>query len=206
MSATHTVVVAGEQHEVSLDYGVTAEMLDSVDTGAELDSYSDLDQVSDDFADNGNQRVYQWAIGQTPDGRDAWLYVWTDQGVIDYVGVDTDDLGNHIMHASYDVTDAEWAVLWDIDPMLYLDVVDNNEDCDSPCRVWITYNYYEGTSGAPMDGYATEQDHSSRDFGQVLEFDSAAEARAWIAENDTDGVYSLAHGEYARPEYTVVKA
>jgi hypothetical protein len=36
----------------------------------------------------------------------------------------------------------------------------------------------------------------------VLRFDTPADARAWIAENDV-GVWHLSHNEYGRPTYRV---
>lgn len=74
------------------------------------------------------------------------------------------------------------------------------EDYDGPCRVWVEWNYYQGTLGTPTDGWSTDPDS-----GEVREFDSRDEAQTYIDEAET-GTYYLAHGEAGRPTYTICEA
>jgi hypothetical protein len=75
------------------------------------------------------------------------------------------------------------------------------DDYDGPCRVWVEYCYYQGTLGAPLDGWITEDN----DRGEIREFTTRDEAQEWIDEAES-GTYYLAHGEAGRPTYTICKA
>jgi hypothetical protein len=74
------------------------------------------------------------------------------------------------------------------------------DDYDGPCRVWVSYNYYQGTLGAPLDSWIVEDN----DRAEIREFSSREEAQEYIDEAES-GTYYLAHGEAGRPTYTICK-
>lgn len=76
---------------------------------------------------------------------------------------------------------------------------DEADDDATDVRVWVAYNYYGGTLGAPTDSYARSDDDN-----EPLVFDTTADAQEWIDDKDS-GTYYLAHGEAGRPEYTIVE-
>ena len=59
------------------------------------------------------------------------------------------------------------------------------------------YYYYQNALGKPQDGLMRDKD------GYLLEFASEEEAQEYIDALE-EGVYVLAHGEYASPSYEVV--
>lgn len=63
-------------------------------------------------------------------------------------------------------------------------------------RVWVAYNYYESTLGAPIDGYVSDE------RGETMIFLTFAEAQEWIAAKE-DGIYCTSHGEAGSPAYTI---
>lgn len=73
---------------------------------------------------------------------------------------------------------------------------DEAEETATDVRVWVAYNYYEGTLGAPVDQYASDE------RGETMVFATFAEAQAWIAAEE-DGIYCTNHGEAGRPTYTI---
>tara|TARA_A100001515_G_C4545128_1_gene201549 strand:- start:260 stop:583 length:324 start_codon:yes stop_codon:yes gene_type:complete len=58
-------------------------------------------------------------------------------------------------------------------------------------------HFYAGTYGAPLDDFA-------RDGIDLQLFETEEDANKFVA-NETPSVYYLSHGEYARPEFTVMR-
>ena len=81
-------------------------------------------------------------------------------------------------------------------------------------RILAHHYYYQGTFYAPKDGYLGDWDGV---YG-YLEFDTRESALDWMKENISpkmrlckgkatycsDTTYYLNHGEYERPDYTIV--
>mgnify|MGYP005867566687 CR=1 FL=1 len=78
------------------------------------------------------------------------------------------------------------------------EVADDNYQ--GKCKVWVKYHYYDGTWNAPKDGYLADDD------GDVIEFESYKKAQEYIKNQSSDNVYYLKHGEYAKPEYIIIKS
>jgi hypothetical protein len=73
------------------------------------------------------------------------------------------------------------------------------EDYQAAVKIWIDHHYYAGTCNAPTDGWMRDND------GDAFIFASYAEAREHIDKLE-GGMYHLAHGEHARPDYTICEA
>lgn len=78
------------------------------------------------------------------------------------------------------------------------DVLDIAEESDKNVTIWRKPYYFEGTLGAPIADYIRDER-----TGEILNFDSYADAKAWI-EKEEEGVYYLSHGEAGRPDYFIV--
>jgi hypothetical protein len=65
-------------------------------------------------------------------------------------------------------------------------------------RIWIAHNYYQGTLGAPVDGYVVAEGS----YSDSAVFATKDDAQAWIDEKE-DGIYCTSHGEAGRPAYTI---
>ena len=74
-----------------------------------------------------------------------------------------------------------------------------DDNYQGKCKIWVKYHYYDGTWNAPLDGYLTDND------GEVIEFESYKKAQEYIKNQSSDNVYYLKHGEYAKPEYIILK-
>lgn len=74
-----------------------------------------------------------------------------------------------------------------------------DDDFDGEVVIQVTPHFYEGTLGNGT------KPHILRDDGDVTVFDSVSAAQEWIAEQE-EAVYILRHGEYARPDYTILDA
>ena len=74
-----------------------------------------------------------------------------------------------------------------------------DENYQGKCKIWVKYHYYYGTWNAPVDGYLTDDD------GEIIEFESYKKAQEYIENQSSDTIYYLKHGEYAKPEYIILK-
>ena len=74
-----------------------------------------------------------------------------------------------------------------------------DENYKGRCKIWVKYHYYDGTWNTPKDGYLTD------DNGEVLEFESYKKAQEYVEDRCNVNVYYLKHGEYAKPEYIILK-
>ena len=72
-------------------------------------------------------------------------------------------------------------------------------DYEGECNIWVNRYYLAGTCNAPVDGMLGE------DNGGAETFDGADEAQSRIDMMNGE-TYYLSHGEYARPNYKIVKA
>lgn len=70
----------------------------------------------------------------------------------------------------------------------------DDDDGVAACAVLVEHDYYGGV---------TKTDAARDDRGDVMEFASAAEAQAWIDEEESDS-YVTQHNETGRPSYKVV--
>ncbi len=78
---------------------------------------------------------------------------------------------------------------------------DKADDDATDVAIWVAYNYYGGTLGAPVDGYIRDEDTYERD---IVIFATVSDAQAWIDDAES-GTYCLSHGEAGRPIYTIVE-
>lgn len=79
------------------------------------------------------------------------------------------------------------------------DYIDDDDNYNGPCMIWVEYCYSSGTLGAPSDKFL--QDDRCDDIW----FESVEEAKTWIDEAESE-TYYLAHGEMGRPTYRIVRA
>src|SRR5574337_191247 len=142
--------------------------------------FDDLDEA----IDNGNNSVYRVIVG------DYVAFVEVENQIIALHDAGTTFEDYLDLWDTGDATTAELFAEWGLDGLSKLSEVD--DDYIGPTRVWVEHNYYGGTLGAPTDGFARDAEQ------EVLEFDSAAQAREWIDGEDS-GTYYLAHGEAGRP-------
>lgn len=71
-----------------------------------------------------------------------------------------------------------------------------SDECE--CVIWRDPNYYEGTLGAKFADFLRDDDN------EVIVFGSYSEAKAFL-DDIASNLYVLDHGEYARPDYRIVK-
>ena len=158
----------------------------------------------DEEASAGSYKSLRWDLGE---GRS--LYVDYDQGVPDCAAINAVGMAEHLQ--DWDWADdaaslGEWMAQWGYEGLAYEQVA--GEDYEGPCRVWREPNYYQGTYDAPQAGYARD------DEGDVLEFDTRAEAQAYCddyfgAPSEYEGIPAcnvLAHGQAGADALTVVNA
>lgn len=142
-----------------------------------------------------------------PMGDDAWAYVRV-----------SDDDYKAVMIRSEKITFQEYLILttpddawggtpqmlaaFDLDVDGYLDEVDEDEGYEGKCVIWVAYNYFEGSIGAPVDKFLEVDDAMSP---TVMVFDSFEDAQDWIEEEE-DGPYYTHSSEAGRPAYTICKA
>ena len=151
------------------------------------------DDLAQRITDKGDNTVYRLTVPG------AALYV--HHGAYER-NVSICDSGTtwHDYLSGWDTGDATFADLladFGLDASDALDTA--NEGHDGPCRVWEARNFYAGTLGNTRDGLVLGDDH------EAMEFATYAEAADWIDDAESE-IYSLAHGEAGRPEYTIVKA
>jgi len=77
---------------------------------------------------------------------------------------------------------------------------DAEDGYEGECKIWVMYNYYQSTLGAPVNAVM------AADNNDELLFGSQAEAAAYLEPDDDDDTYYLSHGEAVRPSYRIVKA
>jgi len=152
--------------------------------------------------DNESESAYRIGIGN-----DEAIWIDCDQGSVVNVEIGPFDAISHMRE--YDTGDldlAEYLSAGGLDGLSTL--VEAAEDHAGPCRIWVSYNYYNGTCGAPTDGYLRDDD------GEIVEYETGAEA--WKAKADRDDAPSeydgilarnvLSHGQAGSDTWTVVQA
>ncbi len=75
-----------------------------------------------------------------------------------------------------------------------------DDDFEGEVAIQVTPHFFDGTLGTGTKPHLLRDDD-----GEVMIFSDAAAAKSWITE-DEDNVYTLRHGEYARPDYMVIDA
>lgn len=65
--------------------------------------------------------------------------------------------------------------------------------------IYVTYNYYDGTYGAPTDGYLRDNNNKIAACADRAAVEAIAEAL------EPRGTYCLSHGEYSSPDYEARK-
>lgn len=153
----------------------------------ETDEMLDIEELSDEkWDDNCGNEIYRF--GETFlhfDGSNN-MHAAKADGIADYLGGwDWDAYGSR----------EDLLASFGVDPQ----VAEAPADHPGECRIWVEPKYYAGTLGAPTPGFLRDG------RGDITLFDTRAEAEAWVASQN-EGRYYLAHGEYARPEYTIATA
>lgn len=143
-------------------------------------------------AGSNGPSYYRWIASN---GLAVWIY--NDSGLalqVEEPHITLEDVLSRWDHGiDLETTLAEWG----LSPSL-----DEADEADTDVRIWCANNYYEGTLGAPSDGWVFPEDDAY--FRSPLTFDTYADAQAWIDERES-GTYYLAHGEAGRPAYTICK-
>ncbi|WP_296210764.1 hypothetical protein [Psychrobacter sp. UBA3480] len=80
------------------------------------------------------------------------------------------------------------------------------DEFDTDVRVWIEFYYSDSTNGAPLDRYVKNNDINKEDSSfeayKAHEFDTYADAQAWIDKQENSAYY-LSNGEVDRPKYII---
>lgn len=80
------------------------------------------------------------------------------------------------------------------------------DESDTAVKIWIEFYYSDSTCGAPLDRYVRNNDINQEDSSfedhKAHEFDTYADAQAWIDKQENN-TYYLSHGEVDRPKYTI---
>lgn len=80
------------------------------------------------------------------------------------------------------------------------------DESDIDVKVWIEFYYSDLTCGAALDRYVRNndinQEDSSSDAYEAHEFDTYADAQAWIDKQE-NSTYYLSNGEVDRPKYII---
>lgn len=102
--------------------------------------------------------------------------------------------------------------MWDGDAYENLALYDisvkptESDESDTDVKIWIEFYYSPTTLNAPLDRYARNNDVNTEDSSfeayEAHEFDTYADAKAWIDKQES-GRYYLSHGETDRPKYTI---
>lgn len=64
--------------------------------------------------------------------------------------------------------------------------------------IWTEHHYYAGTFHVPKDDFVRDEA-----WAPPQQFASIDDAERWVREH-TPTVHYLGHGEYARPDYTIM--
>lgn len=76
--------------------------------------------------------------------------------------------------------------------------LEDMEEKEGACAIWVTPNYYENQLNAPVAHFALAENE------EKLIFSKFQDAQAWIDEKES-GRYYLSNGEAGRPDYRIVK-
>jgi hypothetical protein len=164
--------------------GKTYKVSKLIEWAHEMAQRCDKDEVSD-----GVQSVFALDIG-------GYVCIWSSI---------TTEVDLSILPAGFTIED--WLRSWDDGEYLRSfgfsseeEEEEVDDDYEGECSIKVIPHYLDGTFNAPSPYMLMDDDH------EVMVFDSAADARAYIDEELEDGVYVLDHGEYARPDYQIVAA
>ncbi|MBY5962102.1 hypothetical protein [Marinobacter nauticus] len=151
-----------------------------------IESRYDIDD--DDYMTDGYTRVDLYDIGD--------YFVFIQDGDNNIVNIEPKN-----------TTWIDYFSDWDIEPQSLekfgidindiLDITDADES-DTDVSVWCTHRFVADSYDSTPSDYVRDED------GDVIIFDTFADADEWIDEK-IEGVYMLSNGEIAAPTYKVVK-
>lgn len=191
-----TINIDGQEKDIDVENNIDL-------TGLTLPDLSESDwrYGADDCFESGNSNVYQWNLSEI-----VRLYVDVDQGYVVGVVATKETIGQHLLDWDYDCDTAEWLSSWGLDGAEILSPAD--ADFQGACRVWVEPNYYQGTYGAPVAGFARDEQ------GNILEFENGSKAAAYVSEyynapSGYDGIPAcnvLSHGQAGADSLKIVQA